>query len=217
MRLGILGGTFNPIHKAHLQIAKDVLKTCSLDRVLFIPSADPPHKPVDTSFPHRMAMVQAAIAGEPAFAASDLEEQRGGKSYSVDTLRHLKRMDPAGERYFIIGLDSYRDLGSWKSCEKLFELAHLVVMTRPGIEVDDPFAPLPVAVHRNFCYDSARKRMQHSSGNSVIFLEETHLDISSTKIRERVAAGLPIGHLVPAAVADYISDHALYQPPGQGS
>lgn len=217
MRLGILGGTFNPIHNAHLQIARDVLNTCGLDRILFIPSADPPHKPVDTPFHHRLAMVEAAIAGQAKFAASDMEEQRGGKSYSVDTLSHLKQMDPAGERFFIIGMDSYRDIGSWRSYEKLFQLAHLVVMTRPGVEINDPLAALPVAVRRNFCYDSSRKTMQHTSGNSVIFLEETRMDISSTEIRTRVAAGQSIDHLVPAVVADYISDHALYQSSGQGS
>lgn len=217
MRLGILGGTFNPVHKAHLQIARDVLTTCVLEKILFIPSADPPHKPVDTPFHHRMAMVQAAIAEEPRFEASAMEKQRGGKSYSVDTLTCLKHLDPDGERFFIIGMDSYRDIGSWKFYEKLFELAHLVVMTRPGIILGDPLTALPVAVRRNFCYDSNRKKMQHTSGNSVIFLEETRMDISSTEIRERVAAGGSIGHLVPSVVADYISDHALYQSSGQGS
>jgi len=219
MKLGILGGTFNPIHLAHLQIAREVLKSCHLDRVLFIPAADPPHKPVANEIPfvHRLAMVNAAIAEEPHFFSTDLEARRTGKSFSVKTLEILKQEDPEGERYFIIGLDSYQDIASWKNYERLFELAHIVVITRPGVNIVDPLQALPVAMHKNFCYDISLKKMRHKSGNCVIFLEETQLDISSTKIRSEVAAGQSIRHLVPPAVAEYISQHALYTKPGQGS
>jgi nicotinate-nucleotide adenylyltransferase len=219
MKLGILGGTFNPIHLAHLAIAREVLRSCRLDRVVFIPAADPPHKPVanETPFVHRMAMINAAIAEDPCFYSSDIEARRTGKSYSVKTLEILRRADPESERYFIIGLDSYRDIASWKNYERLFELAHIVVTTRPGISIGDPLQALPVAMRQNFCYDRDLKKMRHNSGHSVIFLEETQLDISSTKIRREVAAGRSIRHLVPPAVADYISKHALYTKPGQGS
>lgn len=219
MKLGILGGTFNPIHLAHLQIARDVLDACGLDRVLFIPAADPPHKPVanGTTFRHRLAMVDAAIADEPLFFSTDLEARRKGKSFSVETLEMLREKDPQGERYFIIGMDSWCDIAIWKEYRRLFELAHLVVVTRPGNELDNPLQVLPVAMHKNFCYDASLKKMRHKSGNYVIFLEETQLDISSTDIRSRVAAGQPISHMVPAVVADYISKHALYAKPGEGS
>ncbi len=219
MKLGILGGTFNPIHLAHLQIARDVLTSCRLDRVLFIPAADPPHKPVanDILFDHRLTMVNAAIAGNPAFASSDLEARRQGKSFSVETLELLKQEDPTGERYFIIGLDSYRDIASWKDYPRLFELANLVVAIRPGIEIGNPLQVLPVAMHPEFCYDENLKKMRHKSGNCVIFLEETQQDISSTNIRRRVADGQSIRHLVPSAVADYIDQHALYRQTEQGS
>ena len=219
MRLGILGGTFNPIHLAHLQIARDVLSVCRLDRVLFVPAADPPHKPVasNTDFRHRLAMVDAAIANEPLFFSTDLEARRKGKSYSVETLEQLKQEDPEGQLYFIIGLDSYRDIASWKEYHRLFELAHLVVVTRPGVQIDAPLKALPVAMHNNFCYDAGSNKMRHKSGNYLIFLEETKLDISSTNIRSRTAAGLSVRNLVPAAVADYISRHALYTPTGEGS
>ena len=219
MKTGILGGTFNPIHLAHLHIAIDVKTACHLDRVLFIPTADPPHKQVsgNVSFPHRLAMVKAAIASYPEFEASDLESRRQGKSFSVDTLEILKREDPKGERFFIIGLDSYLDITSWKDFTRLFELAHLVVMERPGLVLSSPLGHLPVAVQKNFCYDPNSNRAQHRSGNMLIFLKETFLNISSTQIRKRVATGAPIDHLVTPAVKEYIKTHHLYQEPFSGS
>ncbi|MBW2477993.1 MAG: nicotinate (nicotinamide) nucleotide adenylyltransferase [Deltaproteobacteria bacterium] len=219
MKTGILGGTFNPIHLAHLRIATDVKTACHLDRVLFIPAADPPHKRVsgNVGFPHRLAMVKAAIASYAGFEASDLESHRQGKSFSVDTLEILKREDPRGERFFIIGLDSYLDITSWKDFARLFELAHLVVMKRPGFVLTSPLSHLPVAIQKNFCYDPTSNRARHTSGNMLIFLQETFLDISSTQIRQRVATGAPIDHLVVPAVEEYIKTHNLYQEPFSGS
>lgn len=213
MKTGILGGTFNPIHLAHLRIAEEVREACALDEVLFIPAASPPHKDVagDILFAHRLAMVAAAIADNPAFRVSDLEARRGGKSFSVDTLEQLRQDDPAGERYFIVGLDSFRDIATWKEFARLFELAHLVVTARPGVELADPLTALPVAVQGEFCYDDQLKNLRHRSGNTVIFLEETRLDISSTLIRRKAAAGESIRYLVSPAVAAYITDHGLYR------
>jgi nicotinate-nucleotide adenylyltransferase len=211
MRTGILGGTFNPIHLAHLAIAEEARRICQLDRVIFLPAADPPHKPVAGSVPYkqRLAMVEAALAGHPEFSVSNLEAQREGKSYSVETLEILHQIDPKDSFYFIIGLDSFRDLPTWKAYEKLFTLAHLIVVTRPGINTD-PIQLLPIAIRREFCYSAESKNLRHSSGNQVFFLEETRLDISSTKIRSRIAAQQTIDHLVPAPVADYIRRHGLY-------
>lgn len=213
MKTGILGGTFNPIHLAHLRIAEEVREACALDEVVFIPAATPPHKTVAEAIPfsQRLAMVEAAIADNPHFRASDLEARRAGKSFSVDTLEILRRADPDGERFFIVGLDSFRDIASWKDYSRLFELANLVVTARPGVELPDPLAALPVAVRDNFCYDYQLKKLRHRSGNAVIFLEETRLDISSTLIRRKVAAGESIRYLVPPAVATYIHDHGLYR------
>lgn len=213
MKTGILGGTFNPIHLAHLRIAEEVQQACQLDRVLFIPAATPPHKEVagEVSFAHRFAMVEAAIRRCPGFLVSDLETRRDGKSFSVDTLEILRREDPDGERYFIIGLDSYRDIASWKDFARIFSLSHLVVITRPGVALRDPLEPLPIAMHRDFCYDEQAEGMRHKSGNSLIFLKETHLDISSTQIRAMVTEGRSIRHLVPPEVADYIEEHGLYR------
>jgi nicotinate-nucleotide adenylyltransferase len=213
MKTGILGGTFNPIHLAHLRIAEEVQQACQLDRVLFIPAAEPPHKNIAGQIPfeHRLAMVKAAIKGYPKFQVSDLETQRSGKSFSVDTLDILRQQDPSAELYFIIGLDSYRDIASWKDFTRLFVQSHIVVTTRPGVIVKDPLAPLPVAIHKDFCYDIKAESIQHKTGNNLIFLNETHLDISSTQIRELLAKEQSISHLVPTVVADYIEEHGLYQ------
>lgn len=218
MKTGILGGTFNPIHLAHLRIAEEVREACALDEVAFIPAAIPPHKARQEAAPFadRLAMVQAAIADNPHFRVSDLEARRSGKSFSVDTLAILREADPDGERYFIVGLDSFRDITSWKEYLRLFELAHLVVTARPGVELPDPLAVLPVAARRDFCYDDQLKKLRHRSGNEVIFLEETRLDISSTLIRHKVAAGKSIRYLVPPAVAAYIDRHGLYRNAGKG-
>jgi nicotinate-nucleotide adenylyltransferase len=213
MRIGILGGTFNPIHLAHLRIAEEVREACSLDRVIFIPAADPPHKPVaeEVPFAQRLAMVEAAIADNPAFAASDLESHRTGKSYSVHTLEILSQDQPDQDLFFIIGMDSFRDIGSWREYRRLFPLAHIVVAARPGISSDDPQALLPVAIRGDFCYDVQSKTLLHRSGNRVIFLEETLLDISSTRIRRLAADGRSIRYLVTPAVEEYVSTHGLYR------
>ena len=117
MKLGLLGGTFNPIHLAHLRIAEEAREAAGLDQVLFIPAADPPHKPLagDVSFELRAAMVQWAIAANPAFGFSDIEARRGGKSYTVDTLTALRTARPGDELHFIIGSDSFLELGLWHS------------------------------------------------------------------------------------------------------
>ena len=213
MKLGILGGTFNPVHLAHLRIAEEVHEACDLDRVLFIPAATPPHKEVaeSTPFTDRLNMVKAAIDDNPSFAISDLEQHRDGPSYSVDTLTILRRENPENELFFIIGMDSFRDIHLWMDYRRLFQLAHIVVVSRPGIACNDPREFLPVALLDEFCYNSASKKLCHSSGNEVILLEETWLDISSTRIRQMVAAGHSIRYLVPAAVAGYIQQHGLYQ------
>jgi len=213
MRIGILGGTFNPIHLAHLRIAEEVRETCSLDRVLFIPAASPPHKSVaeEVPFAQRLAMVESAIADNPAFAASDLESHRTGKSYSVHTLEILRRRNPDQELFFIIGMDSFRDIGSWREYRRLFPLAHIVVAARPGISAENPQALLPVAIRGDFCYDEQSKTLLHCSGNKVIFLEESLLDISSTRIRRLAAGGRSIRYLVTPAVEKYISTHGLYR------
>ena len=214
MRIGIFGGTFNPIHLAHLRVAEEVREACRLGEVLFLPAAAPPHKEVaeEIAFGHRLAMVETAIADHPDFAASDLEAHRGGKSFSVDTLTILHRQRPGNAFYFIIGLDSFRDITSWHHYRRLFELANIVVAARPGVTGKAPEDLLPVAIRDQFCYDDQSKNLRHASGTALIFLEETRLDISSTRIRQLLAQGRSIRYLVPPPVADYINRHGLYRP-----
>lgn len=213
-RLGIFGGSFNPIHLAHLRIAEEARERCKLEQVLFLPAAQPPHKLLTTEFPSfadRLAMVQAAISDNPAFVASDLEAQRSGKSYSVQTLELLRDLYPGRELYFIIGMDSFRDLPTWWEYRRIFALTHLVVLRRPGVAEDELRELLPVAIRAEFCYDSVAKTLLHRSGTRVIPLEETYLDISSTGIRALLAAGRSVRYLLPSSVADYIDQHSLYR------
>lgn len=215
-RLGIFGGTFNPIHLAHLRLAEEARERCALDRVIFLPAAHPPHKPHAPglpSFAHRLAMVEAAVADNPAFVVSDLEAQRPGKSYSVQTLEILRELYPEQTFFFIIGMDSFRDLSSWWDYRRLVTLTNLVVTRRPGIDRDDLYELLPVAIRSEFCYDSTNYVLLHRSGTQVIPLEETYLDISSTGIRRLLAAGRSIRYLIPPPVAAYIEKHALYRGP----
>jgi len=217
MRTGIFGGTFNPIHLAHLRIAEEVREACALDRVLFLPAAVPPHKAIaaDIPFADRLAMVEAAVADHPAFAADAMEAERAGASYSVHTFELLRQRFPDDDFFFIIGLDSFRDIESWKDYSRLFALTNIVVAHRPGYGDGDPRQLLPVAIRDQFCYDDASKNLRHNSGRELIFVAETRLEISSTRIRERVAIGRSIRYLVPATVEDYIRAHALYRSTGK--
>lgn len=213
MRIGILGGTFNPIHLAHLRLAEEAREVCALDRVLFMPAALPPHKSVDEDIPfrQRLLMAELAVGDNPAFAVSDLEARREGKSYSVHTLEILRRENPGDELFFIVGMDSFLDITSWKEWRRLFELAHIIVAARPGFAGGDPLSLLPVAIRSDFCYDVAAKALRHRCGTAVFFLEETFLDISSTRIRQLAGAGRSIRYLVPAAVEAYIIRHGFYR------
>ena len=213
-RLGIFGGAFNPIHLAHLRLAEEAREHCQLDQILFLPTADPPHKTLpeeSPSFAHRLAMVAAAVAGNPAFSVSDLEGTRPGKNYSVKILERLHSLYPHCDFFFIVGMDSFRDLATWHDYRRLFDLTNLVVTRRPGVERDDLLALLPVAIRPEFCYASSGKMLTHSSGTQVIFLEETYLDISSTYIRQLLLGGRSVRYLLPTPVADYIEQHALYR------
>jgi nicotinate-nucleotide adenylyltransferase len=214
MKIGILGGTFNPIHLAHLRIAEETREACGLDRVLFIPAATPPHKTTagDVSFQNRHAMTLLATADNPFFAVTDLEDRRPGKSYSIDSLTILRRENPLARFYFILGMDSFLDIHTWRDFEGLFRLASFVTVTRPGFSLPSPPTKLlPVAVREEFCYDAQTATMVHESGNRLIFLQETRLDISSTRIRKLVARKRSIKYLVTPAVEDFIFSHSLYR------
>lgn len=197
-KLGIMGGTFDPIHLGHLACAEQVREAFGLDAVVFMPAGDPWMKKGRrlASAPDRFAMVQAAVAGNPAFDVSALELNRVGSTYTVDTLDTLRAHYPANvQLYFIAGADALLRVGEWRDVAKISRLAHVVAVTRPGHGMD--------AV-RQCCIEAgiAPERFSH--------LEATALDISSTDLREKVSAGRSIRYLVPEVVADYIAAHKLY-------
>ena len=211
MKLGILGGTFNPIHLGHLRIAEEVRERLGLDRVLFLPAATPPHKPLvgDLPFTERLAMVELAIADNPAFAASDLENRRQGPSYSVDTLAELHRAYPGDEFFFIIGSDSFLEIGLWHRFAEIFSLCHLAVVERPGAAIADLATVLPPAVATDFTR-AAANHLTHRSGTAVHYLPGLPLAISSSAIREKAATGASLRYLVPNTVIEYIQTKRIY-------
>ncbi len=212
MRIGLLGGSFNPVHNAHLSIAGAAQSACLLDRVIVIPAADPPHKPLagDVSFEHRAHMVSIAIAGRQDFEMSTIEGERSGKSYSIDTIMTFRDMFPMAELFFIIGGDSFKEIGLWHRYADIFTACSLIVVERPGYEIIEPYASLPVAIKGAFRFDKESRRLIQDSCHSVCFVQGTPQDISSTEIRRLAAAGNSITHLVPPSVAAYISQQRIY-------
>lgn len=212
MKVGILGGTFNPVHIAHLRIAEEVRDRFDLAEVVFVPAAAPPHKPLagDLPFASRYEMVRRAIADNPSFSLSDIEERRGGKSYSIDTLRAFRGERSNDEFFFIIGSDSFLEFGSWRDYGGFFEYCNIVVVERPCAVVAALDEALPIAIAPEFCYYGAEKRLAHRSGYSIYYLEGALLDISSSAIRELARLGRSIRYLVPETVAHYIKEQGLY-------
>lgn len=212
MKIGLLGGTFNPVHNAHLRIAAEALRACALERVLLIPAADPPHKPLagEVPFAVRCRMVELAIREMPAFGLCTIEGERPGKSYSIETIAELRRRCPADELHFIIGGDSFLEIGLWYRYEDIFAACNLIVVQRPGSDAADPLAALPDAVRGRFTHDVDARRLRHSGGTTVQFVAGEPLDISSTEIRRRACLGQPIDDLVPPAVAAYITQQRIY-------
>jgi nicotinate-nucleotide adenylyltransferase len=210
VRLGILGGTFNPIHRAHLRLAETALRALPLDRVLFVPAGEPPLKRAGLAPARdRLAMVRLAVQGRPEFEVDDLELRRRGPSYTVDTLAELRRRHPRDELWFICGADALADLEAWHAPERLFELASFAAAARPGLPdaIDELLPPRLAADFR----PAGAHQWVHRSGNRLRALPFESTDVSATRIRARVAAGEPIDDLVPEAVARYIEQHQLYR------
>ncbi|MBN2569586.1 MAG: nicotinate-nucleotide adenylyltransferase [Deltaproteobacteria bacterium] len=214
MKWGLFGGTFDPIHMGHLRCAQEILEDLKLDRIVFIPASQPPHKRESdiTPFHHREAMTRLAVEGNPSFSTSDIEDKRDGKSYSVETIRHFLE-NPAGnpELYFIMGQDAFHDIHTWKDWKQLLLLCNFVVMTRPGYAVKNLDGILPEDLSVKFQYDSVSGRFIGSTGFYIYFKEVTLLSISSTDIREMVERGQSIRYVVPDDVSHYISKHLLYK------
>jgi nicotinate-nucleotide adenylyltransferase len=213
MRIGLFGGTFDPIHWGHLRSAEEVREAFSLDRILFIPTAKPPHKRGQTKTPpgDRLAMVRLAVASNPNFGVSTVEINRRGVSYSVDTLRDFAmRRRPQDAYYFILGLDAFREIESWKDFKSVFSLCNFIVTSRPGSRKVNLLSGISVAVRKLFCYDFRERTYRHRSGTTLHFLQLTDFAVSASDIRNRVREGKSIRYLVPDAVEEYIDKRGLY-------
>ena len=189
MRIGLFGGTFDPLHTGHLIVASDAFEQLGLDRLILIPSADPPHKrgKVHGTARERLAMVRAAVRDDPRFEVDDLELRRGGASYSVETLRQMQQRQPDAELFFLVGADQMRELHSWREPHEVARLARLSVVTREGEQApeDTPFPHRVVTV--------------------------TRIDLSATDIRRRVSEGRSVRYLVPEGVRELIEEFGLYR------
>ena len=196
--IGILGGTFDPIHVGHLAVAEEAREALVLDRVLFVPAGQPPHKVPGSvgRVGDRVAMVQLAIADNPAFELSMIEVQRDGLSYTVDTVEALARTYPDARLHLLLSAETFAELPTWHEPERLFEAARMAVVPREGYP-----APDPAWLARAFPGREGR----------VEYLGGPRLELSSTALRARVAAGRSIRYLVPQAVEAYIADHDLYR------
>jgi len=217
VRVGIFGGTFNPIHVGHLRAAEEIREQFNLKRIIFIAAAVPPHKEVEGGIPgkHRVEMVRLAISGNPHFSLSDIELKRPGKSYSIGTIQLLREQYGSDlELFFILGMDAFLEIGTWKSFQELFSLCHFIVMTRPGFDKPVSATILPVSIADAFAYDEGENRFIHRDGYSVYLQGVTFLDISSTKIREAISKGRSIRYLIPREVERYIQRHHFYGAKG---
>jgi nicotinate-nucleotide adenylyltransferase len=205
MAIGLFGGTFDPIHVGHLRVAQEVCEHFSLERVYFVPAWTQPLKTglKAAEADDRLQMIKRAIRDNAFFRCSAAEIDRGGISYSIETLKAFGRR--FSEIYFLIGLDAFADIGLWKSFGDLFTYAHFVVMVRPGRKADGLPAALKGKVRK---IDDTT--WEHASGKRIYFQHITQLDISSTMIRALSREGKSIKYLVPRSVEQYIAQRGLY-------
>ena len=220
LKVGLLGGSFNPIHNGHLTIARHVHERLQLSQVLFIPTGDPPHKQDGTLAPAnvRLEMVRLAIADTPFFTVSDIEMQRKGKSYSIDTIRALQHhYGPSTELFFIIGLDAFFDFPTWRSPTELLRICHFVVVPRPGQSfralAGMPLLPTLDPDRLTGLDTGALNRLDITipSAPGVTCLALPPCPTSASEIRQRVRSGLPLVNMLPPLVESYILRHSLYQ------
>jgi nicotinate-nucleotide adenylyltransferase len=219
MKIGLFGGTFNPIHRCHLLIASQVRERLRLDHILFIPSGDPPHKPTDVlaPAPHRLEMVRLAIAADARFSVSDVELRRASKSYSIDTVLQVQRERREDELFFIVGLDAFLDFSTWREAPRLLRLCHFVVVSRPDRQFVSlagmPLLP-PVSTISLLGLDKGAQDLLTVAvpeGRGLSFLRLPPCDASASDIRRRIRAHEPLSNLLPARVESYIIRYKLYQ------
>jgi nicotinate-nucleotide adenylyltransferase len=214
-RIGLLGGTFNPIHLGHLRAAEEVQEKFSFDTILFIPSYIPPHKlTTEMAAPEdRLAMVKLAVRTRPRFAASSIEIEARQTSYSIITLDKAKKAYPGAWLFFIVGVDAFLEIETWKSYREVLEQCPFIVVSRPGYGLDQAGEALPEEYGDKILDARGRGRVDQRliHGHQIFLVEIRALDVSSTEIRRRIRRGQSIKGLVPEAVEEYIRNKKLYQ------
>ncbi len=213
MRLGILGGTFNPIHSGHLRVAEEVGGNLDLESVYLIPSSIPPHKITHqvADFSHRFEMARLASEISPVLKVWDIEGQRPGPSYSIETLRLFhSRFGPGLELFFIIGTDAFSWIKTWKEYKVLFKYASFVVINRQEHKTDEFFSFVE-SLDAGLVWDDKKKCFSHPMGTDLFSMNTTIMDISASRIRQMVARGESIRFIVPEVVRKYIENKGLYR------
>ncbi len=214
-KVGIFGGTFDPIHQGHIQVTLHIEKELSLDHIYFVPAYLSPYKTQGSvvAAHHRLEMVKRAIAPFSHFSVSEFELNKKGISYTIDTLKHTKNLLPSqAEVYFILGTDAFLGISQWKQVDELFATAHWVIVSRPGY----PFKPLSQILNneklaKEFMGLSGGKEYKHFTGHTLYFFELPTMDISSSELREKISRHEPYSSFVPKEVAEYIQAHHLYE------
>ncbi len=220
LRVGLFGGTFNPVHFGHLRTALEVKEGFDLAKVYFIPSAKPPHKDTGgiADAVDRVEMLSRAISGTPGFCLSDVELGRSGRSFTIDTVEQMANALPAETRCFlIVGLDAFLEIDTWRAYRELFEQIDIIVMSRPqeinrtsGGLFGDIRKMVENAVSAEYTFDPEQKRFNHPRLKPVHAFQVTPLAISATRIRQLVRQGASVRYLLPNDVAAYIQEKGLY-------
>lgn len=219
-KIGLFGGTFNPMHKGHWQVAQDVLHQFQLDSIHFIPCAVPPHKTAAPITPpaHRLEMVRLAVDGQQGFVVSDVEIQRDGPSYTWDTLQHYKNaLAKTASLYFMVGLDAFLEIHTWKKHQQLFGAVGFIVMSRPGVQtsttslVEMVLDYTQTQISSDYCLGEEKNKLHHPTLSTICLASVTPVAIASSQIRDMVARGESIAPWVTPAVARYIEEKGLYR------
>lgn len=217
MKVGIFGGTFNPIHYGHLRAAEEVREAIGLDKILFIPSGKPPLKTKESADEkQRYEMTRLAIVNNPFFELSDIECRLSGKSYTVKTIEELKKINPEIELFFILGIDAFLDIPNWWHPERLITLTDFIIISRPEFRFIDlqvsPYMKISRRILKEIDKNKAEIYMTKLKSNrDAILLRLTPIGISSTEIRDLVSRGRSIKYLLPVEVQSYIINNKLYK------
>jgi nicotinate-nucleotide adenylyltransferase len=212
LRLGILGGTFDPVHLGHLRAAEEALDILGLDEMLFVPVSVPPHKPSREILPFesRWRMLELALAGNSRFRLSNLEQRMPGKSYTVHSLKQLRKENPGAELFFLVGCDAFFEMDTWYEYKEIFRLAGIVVLCRPVCCENEILQFVSERVSELYRIVPENLEIRHPELCSVYSLRNTRMDISSTRIRELASEGRSVRYLVPNDVWSYIGQNGLY-------